>query len=73
MLAPEIKKFYPLPATNYWNNSGVRSRRPFFKDKAHTKPVHTFQLQTPPVTAAGDSNVVMVYEQSATNEESAEW
>ena len=32
MLSESVEKFDPMPAITYWNTSGVRPRRPHFKD-----------------------------------------
>ena len=69
MLAPGIKEYDPLPAINYWNNSGVRSRRPFHKDNMQTKSVLNLKLQTPSDAAKGLNDVAVVAESDPTTNE----
>ena len=57
MLAPDIKEYDPHPAIHYWNSMSIRARRPYYKDHIKTK-VQTLELQTPPITASGDCDVV---------------
>ena len=53
MLAPDIKEYDPHPAIHYWNSMSIRARRPYLKDHIKTK------VQTPPITASGDCDVVV--------------
>ena len=57
MLAPDIKEYDPHPAIHYWNSMSIRARRTYLKDHIKTK-VLTLELQTPPITASGDCDVV---------------
>ena len=45
----------------------IRARRPYLKDHIKTK-VQTLELQTPPITASGDCDVVVTSEDSANSD-----
>ena len=68
MLAPGIKDYDQHPAIHYWNNMSIRARRPYLKDHIKTK-VQTIELQTPPITASGDCDVVVTSEDSANSDD----
>ena len=71
MLASDIKEYDPHPAIHYWNSMSIRARRPYLKDHIiviKTK-VQTLELQTPPITASGDCDVVVTSEDSANSDD----
>ena len=68
MLAPDIKEHDPHPAIHYWNSMSIRARRPYLKDHIKTQ-VQTLELQTPPITASGDCDVVVTSEDSANSDD----
>ena len=67
MLASDIKEYDPHPAIHYWNSMSITARRPYLKDHIKTK-VQTLELQTPPITASGDCDVVVTSEDSANSD-----
>ena len=71
MLPPDIKEYDPHPAIHYWNNMSIRARRPYLKDHIKTK-VQTLELQTPPITASGDCDVVVTSEDSDNSDDGLE-
>ena len=68
MLAPDIKEYDLHPAIHYWSNMSIRARRPYLNDHNKNK-VQTLELQTPPITASGDCDVVVTSEDSANSDD----
>ncbi|KAH3860517.1 hypothetical protein DPMN_023418 [Dreissena polymorpha] len=43
-LEAPVEHFDPPDAVHNWNTSGVRMRRPMFKDNKSKEPIHTFNV-----------------------------
>ncbi|KAH3802213.1 hypothetical protein DPMN_155886 [Dreissena polymorpha] len=42
--APDVEHFDPTDAVHNWNTSGIRMRRPMFKDNKSKEQIHAYNV-----------------------------